>query len=460
MKNIVLQIPSDKILPTQIKNFTPEENYRMLEIGASFIIEGTKQISSHIIQDVLQEKQNELENLKQSLIQQYEQQHNTLENLYKTNLETNEVTIETLKRELETQNEKNKEFEEYIHTKFSTEYKQKSEIMEIKFQKEKEFFEKERERNDKTLEKLHELIKVSSSTKTAVKLGIEGENIFQEMAHKAFRDFDSFCLKYTGDQTSKGDYHLFFRDFSVLVDTKNYSGNVSNASKKKFKFDMENNKHMKIAWLVSMNSNIDCFDKYPIMFEMLGEQCVFYVNNLLKYEEPIEMLRLLWSISNNINTILSKQETGEEEFKEYKTKIEGIIRELEKITKEENLIIIEMTKYIDKLKQNKKVTKDFLVEMLNNKINNDINTEYQNVLQEQLIDSVRNWCTAKLHIIPDSKSVMKYADIWEKFEKDVENRRFNIKKMKFKEFIMDIYKERITKKSGDIIGIEWITEIS
>jgi len=447
-ETIILYIPKNKTLSSSIENFTPEETYKILEFGISFLIEGKNQVSSLLLEDALQEKQNELETLKQSLIQQYEEKCSTYENLYKTNLETSEKTIESLKQELELQRDR-------IHTKFSQEYQKKTEILETKIQKEREFFERERERNEKTLEKLQDMIK-TTSTKTSVKLGIAGENIFQELAHTAFRDFDSFCIKYTGDQTSKGDYHLFFKDFSVLVDTKNYTGNVNNASKKKFRMDMENNTHMKIAWLISMNSNIDCYDKYPIMFEMMGEQCVFYVNNLLKYEEPVEMLRLLWSISNNINCILSKQETGEEEFKEYKTKIEGIVRELEKINKEENLVIIEMTKCLEKLRQNKKVTKDFLTEILNDKINTEIQNEYENVLQEQLIDSVRNWCGTKLHIVPYSKIVTKYTDIWDKFEKDIENRRFHIKKMKFRELILEIYKENTTKKAGEFIGLEWL----
>lgn len=445
---IILHIPKTKTLPSSIENFTPEETYKMLEFGSLFITEGKNQVSSLLLEDALQEKYRELDNLKQSLIQQYEEKCQTYENLYKTNLETSEKTIESLKQELNQQREN-------IHTKFSQEYQKKTDILETKIQKEREFFERERERNEKTLEKLQDMIK-TTSTKTSVKLGIAGENIFQELAHTAFRDFDSFCINYTGDQTSKGDYHLFFKDFSVLIDTKNYTGNVNNASKKKFRIDMENNKHMKIAWLISMNSNIDCYDKYPIMFEMMGEQCIFYVNNLLKYEEPVEMLRLLWSISNNINGILSKQETGEEEFKEYKTKIEGIVRELEKINKEENLVIIEMTKCLEKLRQNKKVTKDFLTEILNDKINTEIQNEYENVLQEQLIDSVRNWCNTKISLVPDSKTVLKYADMWEKFEKDIENRRFHIKKMKFRELILEIYKENITKKTGEFIGLEWL----
>lgn len=448
-ETITLQIPRAKTLPSPIENFTPEETYKILEFGILFLTEGKNQVSSLLLEDALQEKHRELENLRQSLMADYEEKCTKHENLYKSALETSEKKISSLKQELDQQRD-------LLQQKFSQEYQKKTDILETKIQKDREFFERERERNEKTLEKLQDMIRVTS-TKTSVKLGIAGENIFQELAHTAFRDFDNFCIKYTGDQTSKGDYHLFFKDFSVLVDTKNYTGNVNNASKKKFRVDMENNSHMKIAWLISMNSSIDSYDRYPIMFEMMGEQCVFFVNNLMKYEEPVEMLRLLWSISNNINGILSTRETGEEEFKEYKTKIEGIVRELEKIQKEENLLLIEMSKSLEKMRQNKKTTKDFLTEILNDKINTEVQNEYENVLNEQLIDSVRNWCDAKLRMVPETKTVIKYTEIWDRFEKDIENRRFHIKKMKFREFLLEIYKDQATtKKAGEFIGLEWL----
>lgn len=162
----------------------------------------------------------------------------------------------------------------------------------------------------------------STTSKTSVTLGIEGENTFNSFADKAFRDFEQFYIKDVSKESSKGDYHLFFKEFSVLVDTKNYmKTNVNNTSKKKLKIDIENNKHIPIAWLISLHGNINGYNKYPIMFEFVEDQCIFYINNLMKYQEPVEMLRLIWSVSHNIFIMLSKRETKQEDLQFYKTRV-------------------------------------------------------------------------------------------------------------------------------------------
>lgn len=464
MPLIKIKIPDTNELTYNISNFTPEDNFLMLEIGSRFVSEGTKCVTPIIMEDIIAEKHKEIEILKKELESYKNFQDVNLENLVKIKLENKDLLIEDLKKQntellnsLENKKNECSQFKQQISLQITKELEQKNELFITKIQKEMEFFSKERERNEKSIEKLQEIIQISSS-KSSVKLGMVGEQIFAELVQRAFRDFDNFYCKYTGDQTSKGDYHLFFKDFSVLVDTKNYSGNVGNSSKKKFRYDIENNKHMKIAWLISLNSSIDSFDKYPIMIEVVNDQYIFYVNNLMKYEEPVEMLRLIWSFSNSINSILSKNDVNEEDFKHYKYKIQSIVKELEKITKEENLLIIEMTKNLEKMRKNKQNTKNFLSELLNDHVNEEINIEYQAVLQEQMIDVVRNWCNAKLSIDSSSETVakMKYSEIWDKFDKDIQNKRYNIKKLKFKEYITEIYKENY--KNNEIVGINWRTD--
>lgn len=437
MESILINIPKNKNITETIKDFSPEENLIMLEIGSMYVIGGTKNISSLLLQDTLKENQKE-----------NEQKIQNIENLYK-------YKLDDLKKEIEIQKIKTQEYEETLKTKFHME----KEIFKKEMEKEKEFIEKERERTDKQFEKLQEIVKTVSSSKSTVQLGTEGENLFEKIAEEAFHYFDKFCMKNTANETSKGDYHLFFRDFSILVDTKNYKNSVGNNSKKKFKFDVENNKHMKIAWLVSLNTKIDCYDKHPVMFEFIGEQCIFYINHLLKYENPVEMLRILWSMSENINNILSKKEAGEENLQEHKTKTEEIAKQLDKLNKEENISILEMTKHIDKIRQNNKATKELLMILLNEHINTEITNEYQNILQEQIIDTVRKWCDSRLKLNPNNKKIMKYTEIWEVFEKDSESRRLNVKKMKFRDCIAEIYKKHINKYKNtvDVTGLEWIT---
>ncbi len=464
MKQVILYVEESEEIPECVYNFSSKEIIQMLQIGSQFVLEGTKHIAPLLLNDIIQEKQDEINNLKQELEYCKNFQSTNLDNFVEIKLENKDLLIEDLKKQiqdlsssLESKKEEFQKYKQQITTQITKECEQKNELLFTKIHKEMEFFEKERERNEKSIEKLQEIIQISSS-KSSVKLGMVGEQIFGELAQRAFRDFDNFYYKYTGDQTSKGDYHLFFKDFSVLVDTKNYSGNVGSTSKRKFRYDIENNKHMRIAWLISLNSSIDSFDKYPVMIECVGEQYIFYVNNLMKFEEPVEILRLIWSISNTICSICSKNDTEEEDFKHYKHKIEGIVKELEKITKEENLLIIEMAKNLDKMKQNKRTTKNFLAELLNDKINEEINMEYQAVLQEQMIDVVKKWCNLNIKNESESNSKIKYSEIWDKFDKDIENKRYNIKKMKLKEHILEIYKEFLVENSKciEFKGLLWI----
>ena len=50
---------------------------------------------------------------------------------------------------------------------------------------------------------------------------------------------------------------------------------------------------------------------------------------------------------------------------------------------------------------------------------------------------------------------MKYTDLWDKYSKDISCKRYNIKKTKFKEYILEIYKENIINKNNEIHGLLW-----
>ena len=373
-------------------------------------------------------------------------------------LENKDLIIADLQKQIEMFSnlleKKNMEFISFKE-KNEMEFINKLELLESKQNKDKEFFDKERERNEKTFEKLQETLKITN-VKTGVELGIQGEQTFQILAEKAFRDFENFYLKDVSKETSKGDYHLIFKDFSVLVDTKNYiKTNVNNTSKKKFKYDIENNKHMNIAWLISLHGTINSYNKYPIMFEFVENQCIFYINNLLKYEEPIEMLRLIWSVSQNINFVLTRKESKIDDYQIYEKKVLEIVKELDKINREENTLISEISKNLDKIKNNKKTTKDFLNDLLNKNLNEEISEEYENIIQDNIVEVLKKWCENRLILVENKESIIKINDIYTELSKDITMKRHNIKKLKFKEYICSIYKDKIENKSNDIKEITW-----
>jgi hypothetical protein len=134
---------------------------------------------------------------------------------------------------------------------------------------------------------------VQSHKSTSYK-GSEGEKTFSEYA-ETFMDFKGFELIDKHTQGGEGDFHLHFEDFDVLVDAKNYKKKVPIDQREKIKKDLLKNKHLHFAWLVSLNTSIEKYEKAPIMYEWINTtQCIVYINNLSSFDDPKKILRIVW----------------------------------------------------------------------------------------------------------------------------------------------------------------------
>ena len=112
-----------------------------------------------------------------------------------------------------------------------------------------------------------------------------------------------------------------------------------------------------------------------------------------------------------------------------------------------------MHKNIEKMRTSKKITKDFLNNILNENINTEINTEYENILEDNILDLLKKWFSDNLvETISDDK--IKFNDLWERYNKDISYKRYNVKKTKLKEYIVEIYEDQ-SSKNGDIQGVSW-----
>lgn len=132
-------------------------------------------------------------------------------------------------------------------------------------------------------------------TRTSTEIGAMGEQQFIDIAEKAFVDFEGFRLVDVHAQPHKGDAHLVIKDLTIMVDAKAYSRRVDSSQVEKLKADLRCNEHIPFAWLVSLNTGIDCKDGRAFSFEWIGEaQCVVYVNNLLSHSDPGLLLKTLF----------------------------------------------------------------------------------------------------------------------------------------------------------------------
>ena len=171
----------------------------------------------------------------------------------------------------------------------------------------------EKDKINNNMSYMLETIKKNMERKSTVELSRIGESTLIQMANLAFRDFNGFKLKDTHAIAHSGDCHLVFSDFTVLADAKQYTNKVSITDREKIKADLLCNDHIEFAWLVSMDTGIDAFNKAPFMFEFISDKkIVCYINSLTKNNEPIEVLRCVWFICKLIHDKITDKEDKDE----------------------------------------------------------------------------------------------------------------------------------------------------
>jgi hypothetical protein len=175
---------------------------------------------------------------------------------------------------------------------------------------------------DKQVDKMsenYEKMLIQSHKSTSHK-GSDGEKTFSEYA-ETFIDFKGFNIIDKHTQGGEGDFHLHFEEFNVLADAKNYKKKVPIDQREKIKKDLIKNEHITFAWLVSLNTSIDKYDKSPIMYEWISTtQCIVYINNLSSFEDPKKILRIVWFTCKELHKFTKDDHFDESELTEIKNK--------------------------------------------------------------------------------------------------------------------------------------------
>jgi hypothetical protein len=284
LKIINLTVPEECILPN-IEKFSPEENFLMLKIGSSCLLEGRKVVAGltqkEIYQKIRDESKEEIHKLELDILMEKElmkKMEDRLTKIYEGQIDKLEKQVETLSKQIKSYELDNKE------------------LIQKEVDKAREKYDLLLEQKDKQLDKMnenYEKMLVQSHKSTSYK-GSEGEKTFSEYA-ETFMDFKGFELIDKHTQGGEGDFHLHFEDFDVLVDAKNYKKKVPIDQREKIKKDLLKNKHLHFAWLVSLNTSIEKYEKAPIMYEWINTtQCIVYINNLSSFDDPKKILRIVW----------------------------------------------------------------------------------------------------------------------------------------------------------------------
>jgi hypothetical protein len=394
---IILQvsIPSDKIVSSIISTFTPEENYAMIQIGSNAITEARKSVVSLTNKKISEEykfKINELENEinmeKQLAIRLNERMISTYEDkICKLNEKIQQMSREIL--------EKNKEPEEITN----------EEIEKIKNKYEMLLGEQQRENilSRETFDRL--LVQLNGSTTLTAK-GKKGESTFYEIAN-TFKDFNEFIIQDKHTDAGLGDFHLHFENFDVLVDAKNYKDVVNKKQREKIKNDLLRNEHIEFAWLVSLNSGIAMYDRFPIMHEFINtKQCVIYINNLLGYENPEQILRIVWLFCTQVHKIISLTNIDDDDVSEL-NKLKNKHYKMYDRIKNMKILIKEINSTINTLKKQ--------VDLINYDLTQILELETGEILETNNI-VLDNWWNENIEYTDENNSLSS-IDIWNKFKK-------------------------------------------
>ena len=239
-----------------------------------------------------------------------------------------------------------------------------------------------------------------------------------------------------------------FDEFDILADAKNYKKTVPSSEREKIKNDLIKNEHIHFAWLVSLNTSIDKFDKAPIMYEWINtNKCIVYINNLLEYEKPTQILRIVWFTCKELLKIINEDTSDITSLREKQYKMIDKIKNIRKTIRELNTTISQLKKQVDSI--------DFeLKDLLETETHELVDSNYS------LFDE---WWGKKIIQTSNNENKLVSTDMWYKFRQENKDiiKKFSITTDTFKQFIksklpMSCYDIRSANGSFDVKGVSWV----
>ncbi len=448
MKILNITIPEDCAI--DISSFSPEENYLMLKIGSECLLEGRKVVVGLTQKDIYEKIKNEfdveVQRLELDILVEREmskKMEEKIRNIY-------ESQIEQMKKQMEVTYDKLKSYE-----------LQNTDIIKSEVDKAKEKYEllleekdKQNKLNREVFDKAEKLIS-KNIIKTSIAIGDDGEKIFENLS-ETFRDFSGYKIENKAKQGHKGDFHLFFEDFNVLVDSKNYSGNVQKKEVIKIESDLMINDNMKFAWMVSLNSSICDYNRFPITSKWIttdaGVKCILFINNLLEHKEPRNILRQAWIICNDFNKLTKSINKEDGELEKYREKN---LMQKKQISNLQDRAA-ELRRGMNVLYNSLKHLDNDLLEILSLVSDDIINEKFQ------MNDIIKKWWDNSIEYIND-ESKMISTEIWNKFKR--ENKDYITDNKITIEIFKDVitsnivnssnYVEKTKKSVIEFIGFKW-----
>ena len=401
-KTLQLTIPDEEVIPEIIVNFSPEENYLMLKIGSECLKEGRNAVvgltQKEIYEKIRSETKDEVQRLELDIIVQREmgkQMEEKISKMYEGQVEKLEKQIDNLLKQLKSYESEAKEYET----------KNKSFIQQ-EVEKTREKYDLILQQKDKQLDKMndnYEKMLIQSHKSTSHK-GSEGEKTFSEYA-ETFIDFKGFNIIDKHTQGGEGDFHLHFEEFDVLADAKNYKKKVPVDQREKIKKDLLKNEHLHFAWLVSLNTSIEKYDKSPIMYEWINTtQCIVYINNLSSFEDPKKILRIVWFTCKELYKLIEDVNFDETELTELREKNFKLMDKIKNIRKTVREINTSMN-----------ATRN-LIQVMDDELRGILEAETKDIVASN-ISLFDDWWEENIETTTE-ENMLSSTDLWTKFKQE------------------------------------------
>ena len=447
LRTINITIPADEVLPDIMSTFTPEENILMLKIGSSCLKEGRNAAAGltqkEIYNKIKDETKGEIQKLELDLLVEKELKGRISEEtskMYQKQIEHMEKQIDAFRNQIKIYESDNKEF---VRSEVEKEREKHRIIMD----------EKDKRLNRMT-ENYEKFLK-QNEVKSSKKIGDEGEDTFILLS-ETFKDFAGYKLEKKAHQAHKGDIHLFFKDFNVLVDLKNYSGSVQKKELEKIEHDLSINDTMDFAWLISYDSNVSDWNRFPIMYKWIvtenGLKCIIIVNNLNANKNPVDVLRNVWSITFELNKMMNKTKVEEKDVQDMQERDYNVVQKVKTAQKR----LSELRRSVMSMSQITKDIENDIVDALSLLSNEMVKNESEKNVK------IKEWWDLNIEIDDNSDNKLTSTEIWTKFKKDnkeyVDDNKLLIDDFKnyVKVFIdVDKYNEKSKKGSIEFIGFKF-----
>lgn len=299
MSNIVhLTLPDGAAAPDCLSQFTPEDNLLLLQVGGKALMHAKHSVAASDHQEWQKRSDQSWQHKLSALQQQIDSEKRASETAEVSLRRFYEVQVEQWQRKWETAMQEVCRQQQDVLVVVEAEARRVAEKCRAErdsLVKEKDQLYVEKEKQVERLTHAYEQLLVhQSASKSNATKGTEGEQQFADMA-RTFMDFKGFELHDKHTQGGEGDFHLHFDEFDVLVDAKNYKKKVPVDQREKIRKDLAKHPHISFAWLVSLNTHIEKYDRAPVMYEWINpRQCIVYINHLRQFDQPALLLRMVW----------------------------------------------------------------------------------------------------------------------------------------------------------------------